>query len=119
MALQQPMTLSAELVDPRERAAVGDWSEAIEVPGLEQLAEAALASTDRAVGPPELENLRRAEELVAPHVPHNRDVARLECAGNDRANAIVVDRGTVVPVRVGVATRHEHVARGHLVPPPR
>ena len=53
--------------------------------------------------PPQLQELGGGEDLVAPEVAQERDVARLQRAGHGAGGAVVVDRGAVVAVRVDVA----------------
>ena len=66
--LEESVAGFAQVVGPRVGAAAGEWAEAFEVAGVEELAEAALSGPGDAVGPPQFEQLRGGEELVAPDV---------------------------------------------------
>src|SRR4051794_10439324 len=91
LLLEQPVSLLPQVVDPRKRPAPGERPEALEVTGLDQLAQAPLPGAHRATRPPELEQLRCGQELVAPDVADQRHVARLQRARNGARDAIVLD----------------------------
>ena len=102
--LEQAVAFVAEVVGPGEGAAAGERAEALEVAGVGR-ACAGGAGRRRAapLGPPELEQLGCGEELVAPDVADDRDVARLDRARHESVAAVVLDGGAVVAVRVEVA----------------
>jgi hypothetical protein len=79
-ALQQPVALQPELIRPRERAAARDRPEAVEVAGAEELQQPPVRRLDRALGPPQLTQLRRRQELIPPHISDKSDVPRLHDA---------------------------------------
>src|ERR687883_120644 len=91
------------MVGPGVGAPAGEGSEALEVAGVEELAQTALSGPRRfRVGPPELKQLGSGEELVLPDVADDREVARLHDARRDRLAAIMLDDGAVVAVCVEI-----------------
>ena len=106
-ALEEAVSFGAELVGPRERAAARERSEALEVAGAEELEQTPVGGLDGALGPPQLAQLRRRQELVPPHVANDADVARLDAARLASLTLAALDGGAVVAVRVGIA-RGQH-----------
>ena len=103
--LEEAVAFLAELVGPGvgAGAAPGVGAEAVEVAGAEQLQQAAVGCLDGGVGPPQLAQMGRGEELVPPDVADNREITRLQCAVLEVLAAAVLDCGAVVAVRFEVA----------------
>ena len=82
--------------------------------GSEELEQAPVGGLDGGVGPPQLAQLRGGEELVAPDVADDREVAWLKRAVLQLVAAAAFDRGAVVAVRFEIAGRddvHRYVPR--------
>ena len=101
--LEQSVAVCAEVVGPGEGAAARERPEALEVAGAKSLRRRRSAAWTERCRPPQLAQLRCGEELVAPDVADDRDVARLDGARHDAVAAVVLDGGAVVAVRVDVA----------------
>src|SRR3954447_2974471 len=100
--LQEPVAVFAEMVGPGVGAAARDRPEAVEMAGSEELEQPPICGLNGSVGPPQFAQLRRGEELVAPDVVHDRDVARLHRAGQDVLAPGALDGGAVVAMRLQV-----------------
>jgi hypothetical protein len=105
--LQEPVAVFAEVVGPGLGAAARDRPEAVEMAGAEELEQPPIGGLNGAVRPPQFAQLWRGEELVAPAVVHDRDVARLHRAGQDVRAPGVLDGGAVVAMRLQVAIRQQ------------
>jgi hypothetical protein len=105
---QHHMPAFAEVVGPRVGAAETHRTEALEEPGVEELLQAPLRRPDAAAVPVQLVHHWRGEELVAPDVEHDREVAGLDRHRDDRGAPGMLEDGAVVAVDC-------RVGRGHVL----
>jgi hypothetical protein len=95
---EQAVPRGAEEVGPFVGAARAVGAEALEEAGAEKFDEAAAGGLDGLVGPPELMDLVGGEEVVAPDVADDREVALAQRAGLGVVAALALDDGAVVAV---------------------